>query len=133
MSGTYCAATQLVDKQVLPAQFSGSSLERDNIWELQEKMKCTWDKGFDGKYQTRVTLEFEEGERLFGMRHAPRSVEPGLTNKKIVEKWRGITKNVMEDQRWGKIEKVVLDLENLGDLSELAELLGKKTSSPIAG
>jgi aconitate decarboxylase len=132
MSVTYCAATQLVDKQVLPTQFSASSLERGDVWELQEKMRCTWDKSLDGKYQTRVTVEIEGGEKLVVTRGAPRSVKPGLTNKEIVEKWRGVTKNVIDDERRERIEKMVLGLEDLEDLSELAEILGQKTSSPIA-
>jgi aconitate decarboxylase len=132
MSVTYCAATQLVDKQVQPIQFSASALERDSVWRLQEKMTCIWDKNLDDLYQARVTMEIEGSPAIVIQRDAPRSVKPGLTNPEILEKWRIVTENVINGERRDEIEKLVLGLEDLNDLTKLGELLGKKTTSPIA-
>ncbi|ORY18930.1 hypothetical protein BCR34DRAFT_670582 [Clohesyomyces aquaticus] len=110
MSVTYCAAAQLVENQVQPAQFSASALERDS----------------------RVTVEVEGALAIVVKRHAPRSVEPGLTNQQILE-WKVITDGVIGGKRRGKIEKLVPGLEGLGALADLADLLGKETANPIAG
>jgi aconitate decarboxylase len=55
-----------------------------------------------------------------------------LTNEEIVEKWRLITKNVIDDERRVKIEKLCLNITDLKDITELADVLAGLTKNPIA-
>ncbi|KAF2709533.1 putative immune-responsive protein, partial [Pleomassaria siparia CBS 279.74] len=132
MSTTYCAATQLVDGQVLPEQFSASNLERDDVWAVQGKIECKRDEAYDGTYKARVTVEFDDGEKLVKELDGPKTVTKGVENKDIVEKWRAMTKGVIDDERRARIEDVVLNLDKVDDVTELADLLEKTTVSPIA-
>ncbi|KAF2738430.1 putative immune-responsive protein [Polyplosphaeria fusca] len=132
MSNRYCAATQLVDGSVLPAQFSHSKLERDEVWELVEKVHCIHNASMGNLYLTRVTVEFDAGTKVVKELAAPRSVTPGLTDEEILNKWRMITAHVLDVDRREKIEGLVLNLDEQGDLMELCALLEKTTTNPIA-
>lgn len=58
MSTLYIAAVQLLDRSVLIDQFSSSNLNRDSIWDLVDKVSCTWNPDFDAKgaWCTRVSV-----------------------------------------------------------------------------
>ncbi|KAL7953927.1 2-methylcitrate dehydratase PrpD [Trichoderma compactum] len=131
MSNTYVAAAYIVDSAVLPAQFSAQAIERDVVWELVNKTTCELNDDFD-KMRTRVSVWFKErSEPIIADRQLAKSVRPLLSNDEILEKWKNITANVIDDEQRQKIEDVVLNLEGCNDLGVLSRLLMGKTANPI--
>ncbi|KAM0247629.1 hypothetical protein ACHAQJ_009769 [Trichoderma viride] len=131
MSNAYVAATYIVDNAVLPAQFSAKMIERDLIWDLVSKTTCELNQEF-GKMRTRVTVWLRgRSDPIIADRELAKSVMPTLSNDEILEKWRNITANVIDDERRQKIEDVVLNLEDCNDLGVLTELLIGATKNPI--
>ena len=131
MSNAYVAATQLVDGQVLPAQFRHDKLESDEVWDLVDKTTCEFNQNFDGMYTQRATITFKSGPTVTATVNAAKGVDPALTNDEIVEKWRLLTKGVIDDERREKIENLCLNFEALDDVMELLNLLAGTTQTPI--
>lgn len=122
MSCTYVAATQLVDGQVLAAQFAADKLDRDEIWDLVAKSTC--ERGPEKKtWKQTATVTFKDGTVLTGVAQAPRGIDPALTNEEVVEKWRSMAKTVIDEDRIRKIEEVTLGLDSIENIKELSDLL----------
>jgi aconitate decarboxylase len=131
MSNSFAVATQLIDGDVLAAQFRSDKIGRDLVWELVDKTKCLHNKEFS-KSRQRATITFKDKPTLVGEVAAARGVAPPLSNEEIVDKWRSITKDVIDDERRAKIEKVCLNIADLEDIAKLADLLAAITKNPIA-
>ena len=137
MSIQYAAAAQLVDGQVLMAQFSAEKLNRPLLRELMAKITPTHNKELDGNegermgWRTNMTLRLRDGTEYKESVKAPRGIEPAVSNEDIVDKWRSLVDRVLEGERREQIEKCVLGLENLADISELCDLLAGVVKSPI--
>jgi aconitate decarboxylase len=132
ISNSYAAATQLVDREVLAAQFRDDMLQRDLVWELVNKTTCHYNKDIPTKGMQRAIITFKDKPTLTAELIGARGVYPPLTNEEIVEKWRLITKNVIDDERRVKIEKLCLNITDLKDITELADVLAGLTKNPIA-
>lgn len=132
MSAAYTAAVQLVDGQVLPNQFRDDQLDRDIVWNLIGKTKClhALDLGED-RYAQRVTITLKDGTELNETLDNPRSVSPGLSNEEILEKWRRLTQDIIDESTRDRIERLVLDIEALKDVSILDDLMGTSVSNPL--
>lgn len=131
MSNAFVAATQIVDGQVLAAQFRHDKLTRDVVWDLVHKTTCVNSDAMSNKWTQRATITFEGKPTLVGVVDFPRGVAPPLTNEEIVTKWRDITRNVIDDERRVKIEKCCLGLDNLENVMELGRLMADITKNPI--
>ncbi|KAL4894253.1 hypothetical protein BDV59DRAFT_201096 [Aspergillus ambiguus] len=130
MSCAYVAAVQLVDGQVLPQQFSPENIDRDIIWELVEKTDCFHTPDIGEKFEQRVTISFRDGTELSYTLEAPRGVDPPLSNDEILHKFRAFTTGLIDQERRDAIERSVLRLENLDDVSALENLLSGSFLSP---
>ncbi|KAE9365512.1 putative immune-responsive protein [Stipitochalara longipes BDJ] len=131
MSAKYVAATQMVDGKVLPPSFRFDMLDRDELWALVDRTTCLLNSGL-AKWSQKVTVTFKNGTTLSSEVAAPRGVKPDLTNEEIVEKWKDLTKGVIDDARRDRIERLCLGLEDLEDVMELSEVLAVATRNPIA-
>ncbi len=131
MSAKYVAVTQLVDGDVLPPSFRHDMLERDEVWELVEKTQCVQNSGLP-RWSQNVEVTLKDGKTLKAEVKTPRGVNPELSNEEIVEKWRDLTKGVIDDERREKIEKLCLGLEELEDVTALSDLMAEITKNPIA-
>lgn len=131
MSNAYVAATQIIDGEVLAAQFRHDKLERDEVWRLVDVSECA-PKEMEFPYAQSVTIEFEDGKTIIGQVKSQRGVDPELSNEEIVEKWRRLAKEVIDEERMRKIENMVLNMEDCSDIAELGELLNVPTKNPIA-
>ncbi len=80
----------------------------------------------------RATVIFQDGTILVAEVPAPKGVEPAMMNEEIVEKWRGLAKSVIDDERREKIERLCLSIDSLDDITELGDLLAGVTLNPIA-
>lgn len=131
MSNAFVAATQLVDGQVLAAQFRHDCLDRDGIWALVNKTTCEFNQDFP-KLQTRVKIHFTGGKpTLQHTMECPRGVDPPLSNDQVLEKWRLLTRDVIEPARAAEIEDLILNLEKCSDVMAINTLMAGTTKNPI--
>ena len=128
MCAAYVMATQLVDRQVLLAQFAADRLDRDDVWTLVHKTTCSHDVYFDPPERlagARVQVEFSDGMVLEESLDAPRGYDPWVTNEELVEKYRKLARTVIDEERVRRIEEAVLGLEKVDDVEELFGLLAQ--------
>jgi aconitate decarboxylase len=125
MSTKYCIAAQLVDRSVLPAQFTTANLNRDEIWDAIEKVECECDPTFSSekRWATRVSVQFEDGTSLDEQSEGPRTTHDPLSNQEIVRKWRKMANSCIAPARRAHIEELVLNIEHLADVGEIARAL----------
>jgi aconitate decarboxylase len=122
-------AAALLDGEVLIDQFSEKRINSDDVWDLIDRTKTHHEKAYDQlpvdeRLTTRVRLTLKDGstrERLVA--HPRGTGDRVLTNADIVVKYRSLTRSVIPPERQTAIEKTVLNLDTLGDISELAALL----------
>ncbi|KIW31464.1 uncharacterized protein PV07_03112 [Cladophialophora immunda] len=131
MSATFAVATQIIHNQVLAAQFRNDMLENNDVWKLVDLSDCELAPEYPHG-QHSMTIEFADGSSVSQLVENSRGVKPPLTNEEIVEKWRNLTKDIMDSEIVRKIEEIILSLDTLGDISPLYELLSTKTTNPIA-
>ncbi|KAJ5668361.1 2-methylcitrate dehydratase PrpD [Penicillium maclennaniae] len=142
MSAVYAAAMQILEGEVQPAQFAPSKLEREDVWELMDKIQCVHNTSFDGTvdeiWQQRLHAELwvqedQAGETLTLTEFvaAPRGNLVPLSNAEILEKWRHLTKDVIDQDRQAAIEKLVLGLDQVDDVRVLSQLLRGRTGDPF--
>lgn len=123
MNNAYVAATQMVDGEVLTAEFRQDKLNRDLIWDLVNKSTCEHSKEFTQSWAQRATIVFKDGPTLTTVVKAPRGVDPALTNEEVLEKWRLLTKDIIDDDRRLHIENAVLHLDSVADIVDVVRLL----------
>ena len=135
MNCAYIAAVQLVERQVLLAQFATQALDSDDVWRLVPLISCEHDPDFDTPKRgcgAHVRMQFADGEVLEEVVDQPRGFDPPLANEEIREKWRGLTDGVIDGKRREGIENAVLGLEGLEDLGVLIGLLAGEVRNPLA-
>ena len=135
MNCAYIAAVQLVERQVLLAQFATRALNSDDVWRLVPLIFCEHDPDFDTPKRgcgAHLRLEFADGEVLEEVVDQPRGFDPPLSNDEIREKWRKLSDGVVDSERREGIEKAVLGLEGLGNLEVLTGLLAGEVQNPLA-
>ncbi|OQV08077.1 hypothetical protein CLAIMM_12402 [Cladophialophora immunda] len=106
-------------------------LENNDVWKLVDLSDCELAPEYPHG-QHSMTIEFADGSSVSQLVENSRGVKPPLTNEEIVEKWRNLTKDIMDSEIVRKIEEIILSLDTLGDISPLYELLSTKTTNPIA-
>lgn len=137
MSIQYAAAAQLIDHQVLMAQFGADRLNRPSVRRLMSVVRPTHNVDFDSSpdatFKTKITVAFNDGTSLTSAVNAPKGINPPVSNEDIVVKWRRLVAGVITDQRQTEIENIVLGLENLGSegLMDLLALLKGDVKCPI--
>ncbi|OJJ97611.1 hypothetical protein ASPACDRAFT_53759 [Aspergillus aculeatus ATCC 16872] len=139
MSCAYAAAMQLLEGEVQPAQFSAAQLKREDVWELMGKIHCVhnadWDGDVKSAWQQRIRLETNDGngetQVLTELVAAPRGNLVPLSNEEILAKWRRLTHRVISPERADAIERLVLSLEAVDDVSQLAQLLAGRTENVV--
>lgn len=130
MSCAYAAAVQIVDAQVTPKEFHRDMIDRDSIWALVDKTECVHSPELGGKFEQRITITFADGEIISETMQAPKGVNPALSNQEILQKFRKYTTGLIDGKTQETIEKLVLDMENLKDISVLQDLLARPQLLP---
>lgn len=136
MSAAYAAAVQLIDGQVLPTQFGQPQMDRDEVWDLVNKIQCVHNPEFSvdkiKAWHQRVIVDLaNDRPALQQLVLAPKGINPPLSNEEVLSKWRKITEGVIKEDRRQKIEDLVLGIEDLIDVAELVELLVGRTENPL--
>jgi 2-methylcitrate dehydratase PrpD len=129
MNLAYAVAVTILDGAAFVEQFSPSRIDQDDVWDLIGRTAVRHDAaidqlGADAAGCTRVRIKFRNGEVNEAVVEQPRG-RPGrpLSNQEIVAKFRRLAGAVIEADRRDAIENCVLELEIVGDVSELVALL----------
>ncbi|KIV79203.1 hypothetical protein PV11_06774 [Exophiala sideris] len=135
MSIQYVAAAQLVDHQVLMAQFGADKLNRPILREIMAKTTPTHNAEFDKDKKTGwvniATVRFKDGTEVTNRTESPRGIEPPASNEDVVTKWRMLVQDVLEVERREEIEKCVLGMDSLDDVRKLVKMLEGTVKCPI--
>ena len=133
MSTRYTTAVQLHDRAVFMEQFKAENLNRESLWRIIHKVNCVWNPEFDkrGKWYTRVTVDFQDGKTVVKELPGPSTYERPLSNEDIFKKWRMLADSAIDAERRNRIESLVMNLEHLGDVSELIKLLETQVCNPV--
>lgn len=116
MSAPYAASSQIIDGAVLASQFSTAALDRDEVWAWVAKFQCEHSSKFDTDenmgFGQRMTVCFKESSRnnIVVEIASPRGIDPLLSEEEIVDKWRSLTKSIIDRGTRDNIEKLVLSL-----------------------
>src|SRR5271156_604614 len=129
MNMAYAVAVALLDGAVLIEQFSQKRINSDDVWNLIDRTHTHHESAFDQlpvdqRETTRVRLTLKDGSiRDKTVAHPRGTGDRVLTNADIVDKYRSLTRSVISADRQSAIEKTVLDIEALDDISKLMALL----------
>ena len=133
MSNSFVAATQIVHRQVLLEQFREDMLENGDVWRLVNITDCELAADLAGpRGRQTIVIEFNDGTVLRQRVDTARGVDPELSKEEILDKWRLLTKRIIDVETATQIESMVLDLDSKDDISLLFELMGRLTKNPIA-
>jgi len=84
------------------------------------------EKLFSEKFASKVIVEMQTGYQeekvVYDSRGTP---VRRMTEEEMIDKFRKITKDVLEERRANTLIERVIDIQEIGDISELASMLGK--------
>ena len=129
MNVAYAVAVALLDGEVLMDQFSTKRINKDDLWSLINRTRTHHEKAYDQlpvaeRETTRVCITLKDGSTRKKVVAHPRGTgERNLTNEEILDKYRSLTRSVISQGRQSAIEKTVLNIESVIDISSLLELL----------
>jgi aconitate decarboxylase len=137
MNVAYAVAVALLDGDVLIDQFSEKRINSDDVWNLIDRTETHHEKAYDQlpadeRLTTRVRLTLKDGSTRDKVVAHPRGTgDRVLTNADIVGKYRSLTSSVISTNRQTALEKTVLNLDALDDISELTALLTPTVRSAL--
>jgi len=127
MNVGYAVAVAILDKAAMAKQFSPQRIDADDVWALIPKITAhhdpEFDKGGPSGRNTRVTVRLKDGTTLQEFVAISRTVGAPLSNADVVKKYRTLTDGLIDPKRQAAIEACVLDIDRLGSLTRLTELL----------
>ncbi|KAL5357223.1 2-methylcitrate dehydratase PrpD [Aspergillus floccosus] len=134
MNVAFVAASQLVDGQVLLQQFSSAKLDRDDVWNLVNKTRCTHTPELDKPNMgcgATITITLQDGTRLEHTLLQPKGVDQPITNAEILEKFRRMTASLISPEQQRQIEAAVLGMEMLTDVESFIDVLNVPVPNPL--
>jgi aconitate decarboxylase len=137
MNIAYAVAVALLDGAVLIDQFSQKRINSDDVWNLIDRTHTHHEEAYDRlpvdqRETTRVRLTLKDGStRDKTVAHPRGTGDRVLTNADIADKYRSLTRSVISADRQSEIEKTVLDIEALDDISRLMALLTPTVRSAL--
>ncbi|UMB71271.1 MmgE/PrpD family protein [Mycobacterium paraterrae] len=131
----YATAVTLLDGNALPEQFTLARLDADDVWSLIDKTNVHLDESLNDaplteRFRTDLTITTRDGQVHHARVDAPHGApwDP-VTNDELVTKFHALTDRVTDRGRATAIERAVVELDELGDVSDLLDLL----AAPVAG
>jgi 2-methylcitrate dehydratase PrpD len=131
----YATAAALLDGNALPEQFTPARLGADDIWSLIDVTDVHLDESLaDAPLTERFRTDLAVTTRD-GSVHHTRVVAPHgapwdpVTNDELITKFHALADRVTSRDRADAIERAVVGLEDLDDVSDLVEVL----APPVAG
>ena len=131
----YATAAALLDGNALPEQFTPARLDADDIWSLIGATEVHLDESLadaplSERFRTDVAVTTRDGSVHHARVVAPHGApwDP-VTNDELVAKFHALADRVTSRERADAIERAVVGLEDLDDVSDLVNLL----APPVAG
>jgi aconitate decarboxylase len=137
MNVAYVVAVALLDGEVLVDQFTQDRINSDDVWALIDKTVTHHERAYDNlpideQLTTQVRMTFNDGSAHAAKVAHPRGTgDRSLTNAEIRDKYAKLTHRVIAADRQAAIEKAVLDIDTLDDVTELTALLTPAVHSPL--
>ncbi|MEU3002291.1 MmgE/PrpD family protein [Streptomyces sp. NPDC006995] len=127
MNLAYGVAVVLLDGAGLIEQFTTERANRDDVWRLMDRTETRHDPAYDERHQqlaTRVRITLDNDVVYETEVIQPRGVGKNqLTNAEIVDKYRALTRTLIEPSRTEALEETVLHLDGLSSITPLIKLL----------
>ncbi len=129
MNVAYAVAAALLDGEVLIDQFSTKRINKDDVWSLIDRTRTHHEKAYDQlpvteRGTTLYCVTLKDGSTKNNVVAHPRGTgQRTLTNDEILDKYRSLTRSLISLDRQSAIEKTVLNIESVADISSLIELL----------
>jgi 2-methylcitrate dehydratase PrpD len=137
MNVAYAVAVALLDGEVLVDQFSQERINSDDVWRLIDRTVTHHEKAYDTlpvdeKLTTQVRMTFNDGTTRDAKVVHPRGTgDRNLTNAEIRDKYIKLTHRGISVDRQAAIEKAVLNIDTLDDVTQLIALLTPTVQSPL--
>jgi 2-methylcitrate dehydratase PrpD len=131
----YAVAAALLDGNVLPEQFTPLRLDADDVWRLLDVTDVHLDGSLTDapvteRFRTDVTVTTADGRAHHARVDQPHGApNDPVTNAELVAKFHALADRVTTRARADAIERAVIGLAELSDVSELTDLL----ADPVAG
>jgi 2-methylcitrate dehydratase PrpD len=133
----YATAAALLDGNALPEQFTPARLDADDIWSLIGVTDVHLDESLADaplteRFRTDLAVTTRDGDV-----HQVRVVAPHgapwdpVTNDELVTKFHALADRVTSRDRATAIERAMVGLENLDDVSDLIDLLAPPVSGAL--
>jgi aconitate decarboxylase len=135
MNGYYAAASQLRDGQVFAEQYADDKLTDPATLALIERMHIVHDPALDAggtakRHASRIEARLKSGEALTVFTEQRRgSSQRPLTNDELIRKFRVLTAHALNESEADELQRLVLSIETLPDITALSRLL----QTPAAG
>jgi 2-methylcitrate dehydratase PrpD len=134
MNGYYAAASQLRDGQVFAEQYADDKLADPATLALIERMHIVHDPALDAggtakRHASRIEASLKSGETLTVFTEQRRgSSQRPLTQDELIRKFRLLTANVLDENETDELQRLVLSIETLPDITALSRLLQRPTA-----
>jgi 2-methylcitrate dehydratase PrpD len=131
----YATAAALLDGNVLAEQFSPARLDADDIWALIDRTEVHLDESLAGapiteRFRTDLVITTADGQSHHARVDQPHGAPSDpVTNAELVAKFHALADRVTTRERATDIERAVLGLDGLDDVTGLTDLL----AAPVAG
>ncbi|MGI6871818.1 MmgE/PrpD family protein [Amycolatopsis sp. 3B14] len=119
----YAVSVALLDGQVLAGQFTRDRIAAADVWSVLDRVEVHHCPDFDtpqDRFRTRMRLVLRDGGTVEIEVDGPLGgpTRP-LPNPAVVDKARRLAESIGITGRWARIERMVLDLDSLPDVSAL--------------
>jgi 2-methylcitrate dehydratase PrpD len=129
----YATAAALLDGNVLPEQFTPERLDSDDIWSLIAATTVHLDESLAHTsewFRTDVAVTARDGTVHHARVIAPHGTPTDpVTNDELIAKFHALADRVTDRRRAEAIERAVIGVEGLDDITDLIDLL----AAPVAG
>ncbi len=137
MNVAYAVAVALLDGEVLVDQFTQDRINSDDVWNLIDRTVTHHERAYDNlpadeRLTTRVRVTLKDGSAHTAKVVHPRGTgDRNLTNAEIRDKYTKLTRGAISAERQAAIEKAVLNVDTLDDITQLSDLLTPAVHSPL--
>ena len=127
----FSAAATLLHDIHDPRTYRDEVIKSPAVRHLISKVEITKDKKFDSiyprQYASRLTVRLRDGKQhIITVQASKGSPQNPMTFSEIEEKFMRLTADTLPLNRCEKIKDLVINLEHLGDVTELTRLLGRE-------
>jgi aconitate decarboxylase len=137
MNVAYAVAVALLDGEVLVDQFTQNRVDSDDVWNLIDRTVTHHERAYDNlpadeRLTTRVRITLKDGSAHTAKVVHPRGTgDRSLSNAEIRDKYAKLIGGVISAERQAAIEKAVLNIDTLNDITQLSDLLTPAVHSPL--